>query len=336
MGLNMDEFKGSKCIVCGNVFTDNDDIVVCPDCGTPYHRACYKSVGNCINHELHENGGSWKPDISANEQTESNTHCSRCGKDNPPSALFCESCGYPLNSIIMEVDAPTDNDEPGEPQDNFVMYPHLINYTDPCCGLNPNEEFDGVKLSEIADYVDKNTHYYIPIFKNFKTFGKNISWNLAALVFPELYFAYRKMVPAAFGALILRLILTIPSLIMAYSQVNAGDLSEFAKTFNTESSAFSMFAFIFMIADYARMWIFSTNANGMYYKKVIRGIKHEKSMLTAPAAPIYGSGVDGLSAVLHKKGGTSVFWLTLFICLLILPFALLYLYSTYNMVLPLL
>ncbi|MDR0904106.1 MAG: zinc-ribbon domain-containing protein [Ruminococcus sp.] len=326
----MDEFKGSRCIVCGNVFTDKDDIVVCPDCGTPYHRACYKSVGSCINHALHETRGSWKPDLQPEEVTAPDTFCSRCGKQNPQDALFCESCGYPLNSIIMDVD---EEGEPTEPQDSFIMYPHLINYSDPCCGLNPNEEFDGVKLSEIADYVDKNTHYYIPIFKNFKTHGKNISWNLSALVFPELYFAYRKMVLPAFAALLIRLILVIPSLILAYSQVNAGELSEFAKTFNTESSAFSIFAFIFMIADYARMWIFSTNANSMYYKKVIRDIKHEKSFFTIDA-PIYGG--DGLSAVLHKKGGTSIFWLTLFICLLILPFAVLYLYSTFNMVLPLL
>ncbi|MDR0987187.1 MAG: zinc-ribbon domain-containing protein [Ruminococcus sp.] len=327
MGLYMDEFKGSKCIVCGEVFGDKDDIVVCPECGTPYHRACYKSVGSCVNRTLHENKGTWKPDIGAKEEPAPDTLCSRCGKQNPENALFCESCGYPLNSIIMDTG---DSDEQETPQDSFIMYPHLINYSDPCCGLNPNEEFDGVKLSEIADYVDKNTHYYIPIFKNFKTFGKNISWNLSALVFPELYFAYRKMVLPALAALVLRLILVVPSLIMAYSQVNAGELSELAKTFNTDSSAFSIFAFIFMIADYARMWIFSTNANGMYYKKVIRDIKHEKQVLTLNA--VYGG--DGLPAVLHKKGGTSVFWLTLFICLLILPFALLYIYSTFNMVLP--
>ncbi|MDR0974766.1 MAG: zinc-ribbon domain-containing protein [Ruminococcus sp.] len=331
----MDEFKGSKCIVCGNVFTDNDDIVVCPDCGTPYHRACYKSVGSCVNHELHESKGSWQPEVTEVIESEtSDTLCTRCGKQNPENALFCEACGYPLNSIIKEVNGTNEESEPEEIKDNFIMYPHLINYTDPCCGLNPDEEFDGVKVSEIADYVDKNTHYYIPIFKNFKTFGKHVSWNLSALLAPELYFANRKMILAALGALILRLIFLIPNVILAYSQVNAGELSEFAKTFNTDSTAFSMFAFICMVADFARMWFFCTNANGIYYKKVIRDIKNEKLMMTVQAAAYGMLQPDGLSEVLRKKGGTSVFWLTLFICLLILPFALIYVYTVFNMALP--
>ena len=40
---------GEKCFVCGQVFTDNDDVVVCPDCGTPYHRACWQKNGACVN-----------------------------------------------------------------------------------------------------------------------------------------------------------------------------------------------------------------------------------------------------------------------------------------------
>ena len=35
----MSNYLGSKCIMCGQEFKENDDIVVCPDCGTPYHRA---------------------------------------------------------------------------------------------------------------------------------------------------------------------------------------------------------------------------------------------------------------------------------------------------------
>ncbi|MBQ3919840.1 MAG: hypothetical protein II695_09210, partial [Oscillospiraceae bacterium] len=31
-------YTGHKCMVCGKVFTDDDDVVVCVECGTPYHR----------------------------------------------------------------------------------------------------------------------------------------------------------------------------------------------------------------------------------------------------------------------------------------------------------
>ena len=55
----MATYTGAKCKVCQEPFKDGDDIVVCPDCGTPYHRECYKKAGKCINDELHESGGSW-------------------------------------------------------------------------------------------------------------------------------------------------------------------------------------------------------------------------------------------------------------------------------------
>lgn len=36
-----------KC-VCGG-----DDVVTCPDCGTPHHRECYQELGKCANKNLH-------------------------------------------------------------------------------------------------------------------------------------------------------------------------------------------------------------------------------------------------------------------------------------------
>ena len=34
-------YTGETCPVCNKVFQEDDDIVVCPDCGTPHHRKCY-------------------------------------------------------------------------------------------------------------------------------------------------------------------------------------------------------------------------------------------------------------------------------------------------------
>ena len=66
---NMANYNGSKCIVCNMEFNDSDDIVVCPECGTPYHRDCYKQVGECINTELHDNGISWNQKKRDEEKT---------------------------------------------------------------------------------------------------------------------------------------------------------------------------------------------------------------------------------------------------------------------------
>lgn len=56
---SVSNFTGSKCIICENEFNDNDDIVVCPECGTPYHRECYQKEGKCVNVRLHDQGKSW-------------------------------------------------------------------------------------------------------------------------------------------------------------------------------------------------------------------------------------------------------------------------------------
>ena len=38
---------GKTCPVCKKTFVESDDIVVCPECGTPHHRSCYASIGRC-------------------------------------------------------------------------------------------------------------------------------------------------------------------------------------------------------------------------------------------------------------------------------------------------
>ena len=47
------DFTKFHCPVCNSNFTENDDVVVCPDCGTPHHRECYKKIGKCFNENMH-------------------------------------------------------------------------------------------------------------------------------------------------------------------------------------------------------------------------------------------------------------------------------------------
>ena len=57
----MYQFTGCPCSVCGKPLTDTDDIVVCPDCGAPYHRACYEKQGACVYAGKHGAGFEWTP-----------------------------------------------------------------------------------------------------------------------------------------------------------------------------------------------------------------------------------------------------------------------------------
>ena len=52
----MSIYNNCVCPVCKKQFEDGDDIVVCPECGTPHHRECYNSIHHCANADLHSEG----------------------------------------------------------------------------------------------------------------------------------------------------------------------------------------------------------------------------------------------------------------------------------------
>ena len=55
----MSRFDNKLCPVCRERFKEGDDIVVCPVCGTPHHRACYLKNNTCGVEEYHSNGFVW-------------------------------------------------------------------------------------------------------------------------------------------------------------------------------------------------------------------------------------------------------------------------------------
>ena len=57
----MNNYVGCVCSVCNKPFAAGDDIVVCPECGTPYHRACYQAAGGCVHEAQHAEGYAWQP-----------------------------------------------------------------------------------------------------------------------------------------------------------------------------------------------------------------------------------------------------------------------------------
>lgn len=100
------DYTGIKCPVCEKPFQPGDDIVVCPQCGAPYHRECYEKEGKCIFDDLHQQGKSWEapaapktPDTSAEIKDQ---ECPNCGKLNAHSALFCDQCGASLSGHPAE------------------------------------------------------------------------------------------------------------------------------------------------------------------------------------------------------------------------------------------
>lgn len=103
------DYRGQHCPICGKEFCDGDDIVVCPECGTPYHRECYKTAGHCVNEEHHGESFEWKPETAphaeekapnagqnANDDGHKVVFCPVCGRENPAEEPNCLNCGARL------------------------------------------------------------------------------------------------------------------------------------------------------------------------------------------------------------------------------------------------
>ena len=85
----MPKYYGCPCEGCGKPLTLQDDIVVCPDCGAPYHRTCYEKMGLCIHAPAHGAGYEWKfPYQDAQLRT-----CPACGERTLRSEERCRCCG---------------------------------------------------------------------------------------------------------------------------------------------------------------------------------------------------------------------------------------------------
>ncbi len=311
-------------MVCSEKFTSEDDVVICPECGTPYHRACYAKNGRCVNDVLHQRGGTWKPsyDVGSGGAENENVVCSYCGYTNPPLTLFCQRCGMPASGIHNGSDNAEQryngvniNDDPRAYNKNanggIFLDPFFVNFSDPLCGFSPDEDFDGVKLSELGDFVGTNTHYYIPLFKQFKELGRKFSLNFCAMLFPELYFSYRKMPLAALTAWVLKMLSNVPRFIYMFAGTSEyGILSRLASGFDVRSSAFQMLLLLGTVIYYAVTLTFGLFGNKLYYDNSIRRIRKIKDI---------ADGVE-LRPLIAKKGGTSAVLLTLFICLASLPY----------------
>ncbi len=312
----MADYTGSRCIVCSEQFREGDDIVVCPECGTPYHRACYEKYGSCVNTELHKAHRSWTPmpdtgvptDVKEDDP-EKDCVCPRCGYVNPKLTAFCGRCGSPMPALERHNEELRKNMEDAMKNDGdfggINLEPYLINFTDPLCGYNPDEDFDGVRLCELADYVGSNTHYYLPNFKRFKDTGSSLSWNFSAMLIPEMYFSYRKMPLIALAALIVRVVFMIPQYIPILAEMDLGAVSQFAQGFDIRSTAFNMLSVLSYVLMYAAMFFFGAFANKIYYRTAVK----RTAKIKAATTPLT------IRQTLRSKGGTSAGLLALFICI---------------------
>lgn len=308
----MGKYSGFQCLVCGEEFKEGDDIVVCPDCGTPYHRNCWQKNNACVNHSLHAVGGSWQSIQNENRKKQGGKECSNCGFVNLPDTKTCASCGTELNVQEQQNISMNGNAKEGI----TVMTPDgtqkFFNFADPCCGMSPDEEIEGERLGDVASFVKTNTLYYIPLFKRFKETKRKLSFNLPCILFPYFYFANRKMWFMTVLSGLLWIISSIPNVLLSMLEMLT-DKSYIAmlQSYGADVKLFDNLI-IFLNSNEGLLEQLQTPCfflgmalrialclfgNYLYFRFVIRSVKRIRQ--NAPTAKIK-------KMLLHTEGGTNI------------------------------
>lgn len=176
-------YQGYECPVCGKEFIEGEDIVSCPHCGLPHHRACWKAEGQCHLAELHGTDQQWSRDkVTAAKEAEQPPQtigatkvCPRCRAENPEFAEYCSRCGGSLEAQEW----------------SRQTYSEYSPFRSPFVHYSPEETIGQHQAKDLAAIVGNNSIYYLPRFRRIVDTGSG-GWNWAAFIFAPYWLLYRK------------------------------------------------------------------------------------------------------------------------------------------------
>lgn len=194
----MFKFLNKMCPVCRERFREGDDIAVCPECGTPHHRACYLVSNKCSFVEFHANGYVWNgrlpdepvpvPDIStivrnlkADEENEREDPAVSDDEDEKSLTMLG------LTGLSEE------QREEFKAAKNFDPMRELIDT------IHDNSQGeDGVSMQELIAYTGTSVWHYVRAFNSFRGMNEDgkkryVSFNLCSGLLSPIYQFYRKM-----------------------------------------------------------------------------------------------------------------------------------------------
>ncbi len=316
MVVCMPLYENIPCPVCHVPFGEKDDIVVCPVCGTPHHRACYQQTGHCAHDALHAQGYDFKAEQASGSKAKEapagggtppfqqdaapsgdgsaasgeSQVCRFCGVSNPAESLFCTRCGRPLQNYGQ-------TPPPGGP---FTANPFGVPFGqyDPLGGVPKEDTIEEVPVSEVAAFVQSNSAFYLPVFHRMAKQKKKLSWNWPAFFVPDIWFFFRKNYMAGVIALLLQFGVTVffnPVVLAVY-----GIYAENQKATNAELTEllrpYMSQILIYLGILLVLRFVAGLFANLIYKRAVIHRIKDVKET---------AQGEDYMPRLL-QKGGISV------------------------------
>ncbi|MCH5316717.1 MAG: DUF2628 domain-containing protein [Eubacterium sp.] len=265
-------YENEICPVCSREFERGDDIVTCPECGTPHHRECYKDYGGCKNRSLHGTDFVYKrgEGVSA-PKVEKSFKYSPFLTELPLGEEKKDEYYKPENAESIE------NSETGEKPE--ALEQAVSEAAEP---QENQDEIDGVKTEDVVSVVAVNTFKFLPKFKRNKLFN----WNWSAFFFGSYYLFFRKMYVqgAVFMALDYVISLVVSAAFMsagvAYAKVfvNVKTPNDYLEAWNTfsadpEFKNYMIATAIILVSTIVLHIICAMLADSLYRKKVFNIIR---------------------------------------------------------------
>lgn len=211
-------YEGYSCPVCEKAFTKADDVVVCPACGAPHHRECWKQEGHCHFEDTHGTSRQWNREQGDSIPKDS-SRCPHCGHANSAFAEFCAHCGKDLQAKDWNSEPNATHEEP--PFSPFSGYGEYRPFQAPAPDVSvPDDtDIDGVSAKEMRIFVGQNSQYYVPRFHKMCEKGSCFSWNWAAFLLAPYWLWFRKQHLAGTIVLLLEAARTVISGFFLYGYV---------------------------------------------------------------------------------------------------------------------
>lgn len=317
------DYNKYSCPVCSEKFQNDDDIVVCPECGTPHHRHCYELLGHCYNTPKHIEGYSFlQEETPEAPPVTASAKCPRCEKVNEEGSLYCNRCGTPLKADRNSTHVPySRHDEEQNGNASATQQPPMQTFViDPLAGVSPDTEVgDDVTAGEAAKFVKNNTPFYTRLFYQIKTLGKS-RFSFVGFLFTGGWMLYRKMykLGTVITVLTAAILLTEVYLSVVYNSfltgaineiydiiyelglLSSGEvssaLSEYFKGLSTEHFAVLTGYYLLGIGETVLQFVCGFCANRWYYKHCMKKISHIKNTAASKEAA---------NSDLQTKGGVN-------------------------------
>jgi Protein of unknown function (DUF2628). len=251
-------YLSTKCMYCQNDFDEKSEVVVCPDCGAPYHKSCYNEHSQCAFEKDHGTDNQWEG--SKEIEAEKDEIFSSATEEQNSLQNLTEV--FNKSNIGRDIDV-------------------RLDFSDRMGGLSPETKINDVPVSDLAAYVGASSNYYIPRFYLMANKKIKYAFNVSAGIMSVFWLSFRKMYKTFFMLLGIIIFINIPDIIIYYFETVAiyKDYDYFQRYNDYNPLLYSLPDFLSVLSTIATIFSYIIlfyiffNANKLYMNHAVKNVK---------------------------------------------------------------